>query len=272
MNTSWQNWPAPDATELRPLVARYLAGRPFFFAFIRPQEAWLFRHAHTHLHAPLLDFGCGDGFFARSAFPSPIHAGLDLPGSRINEARATGLYERLDTYDGGRIPHPDNAFCTVVSNSVLEHLAEPQESLAEIFRVLEPGGCLLATVMTSHWENYLAGNGLFGNAYRRFMRRKQRHLCLPAPEDWIKKMGESGFTVEASISYLPPSTARMLHIAHYLAAPSLLWRALTGSWAPVSGWYKPFGIDRTISRWLSRRFFAADLTGAGLFVAARKGS
>src|SRR5687768_10846049 len=41
------------------------------------------------------------------------------------------------------LPFPDEAFDTVVCSQVLEHVPEPQAALAEITRVLAPGGTLL---------------------------------------------------------------------------------------------------------------------------------
>ena len=45
--------------------------------------------------------------------------------------------------DAGEIPYPDQMFDLVVSDNVMEHLAEPVNVLAEIGRVLKPGGRLL---------------------------------------------------------------------------------------------------------------------------------
>ncbi len=45
--------------------------------------------------------------------------------------------------DANRLPLPDASFDLVMSNSVLHHLAEPQRMLAEIARLVKPGGAIL---------------------------------------------------------------------------------------------------------------------------------
>ena len=77
----------PKSSFLSKVITGYLEARPFFFTLIRPQEALLFQQFNQLLKAPILDFGCGDGFFAQVVFqPLKIDLGLDVPSSRILEA------------------------------------------------------------------------------------------------------------------------------------------------------------------------------------------
>ena len=48
--------------------------------------------------------------------------------------------------DATRLPFPDDAFDRVIVSEVLEHIQDDVRSLAEIARVLQPGGTLAATV------------------------------------------------------------------------------------------------------------------------------
>jgi SAM-dependent methyltransferase len=50
---------------------------------------------------------------------------------------------------GEGLPFVDGSFSLVTANMVFEHLAKPREVLAEIYRVLGPGGCFLL-----HTPNY----------------------------------------------------------------------------------------------------------------------
>jgi SAM-dependent methyltransferase len=101
--------------------------------------------AMTHL-APvagggrLLDVGCGTKPY-RSLFVVDEYIGLeyDTPGNRAE--KSAELW-----YDGGRFPCADASFDIVLCNQVLEHVFEPGVFLAEIARVLKPGGRLLLTV------------------------------------------------------------------------------------------------------------------------------
>ena len=73
-----------DITKLRSFTRNYLNNLPSFFAYIRPQEALLFWQHQQEMNGPILDFGCGDGFFADMVFDAiEIDEGLDLVESRI---------------------------------------------------------------------------------------------------------------------------------------------------------------------------------------------
>lgn len=76
-----------------------------------------------------LDIGCGDGYFLfRSKCRERI--GLDkLLGDEVTDTLA----------------FPDNHFDFVTMLAVIEHVADPQALLAEVARVLKPGGRLIMT-------------------------------------------------------------------------------------------------------------------------------
>jgi ubiquinone/menaquinone biosynthesis C-methylase UbiE len=58
--------------------------------------------------------------------------------------RAAGLEKRirLQHADAKRMPFADAAFAAVISNSIVHHIPEPALVLAEMVRVLKPGGTL----------------------------------------------------------------------------------------------------------------------------------
>lgn len=99
--------------------------------------------------AAILDFGCGAGELVSAARA----AGLDMRGCDVyyggsntrEEAAARGL---LGTYviesAEGSIPFADASFDLVVNNQVMEHVADLDRTLAEIHRVLRPGGTALS--------------------------------------------------------------------------------------------------------------------------------
>jgi SAM-dependent methyltransferase len=96
----------------------------------------------------VLDLGCGRGdsvaFF--EALPGAIRwAGVDLEDSPEVRER-TRRDERIHTFDGVNLPFESGGFDLVYSHQVLEHVRRPDELLAEVARVLRPGGAFIGSV------------------------------------------------------------------------------------------------------------------------------
>lgn len=90
----------------------------------------------------VLDIGCADQW-TRTRLPTGCHyVGVDSIGT------GRGMYGARPSVfaDAAGLPFADGSFDTVLLFEVLEHLAQPERSLAEIQRVLRPGGVLLASV------------------------------------------------------------------------------------------------------------------------------
>ncbi len=106
-----------------------------------------------------LDAGCGDGrhLAALASLPQrPARvAGVDI-SERILEvagltAAAAGVEAELVRANLEQLPFADRSFDLVLCTQVIEHLLEPALGLAELARVLEPGGRVLVT--TDHRRN-----------------------------------------------------------------------------------------------------------------------
>ena len=210
-------------------VTRYRRNRPFFYVFLRPLELSLLRRGRAAFRRPLLDFGCGDGFFADCLVGRhEIEYGVDTDPSVASAA--SGVYRRVFVSPDWSALIPAGSVGTVLSNSVLEHVRHPEVALRNIHRVLAPNGRLYATVVLSNWERFLLGGTLLGTPYRSFMRRMQRHRSLLPADEWSRLMASAGFRVIARTFYLAPPDVRRIELFHYLSLPSLLSRMLTGRW------------------------------------------
>lgn len=95
--------------------------------------------------ARVLDVGAGDAPYAE-LFAHTDYVTLDWDRSPHEGARTAAVSASADA-----IPLPDASFDVVVLTQVLEHVRRPAAVLAEIARVLCPGGTLLATVPFA-WE------------------------------------------------------------------------------------------------------------------------
>lgn len=254
---------------LKYFIRGYLENRPLFFSFIRPQEAYLFYKHLNLLHSPILDFGCGDGFFAELVFgEKKIDVGLDLKNSRAPEAEAKGIYKKIAYYDGIVIPYKENYFNSIVSNCVLEHLPYLQKNIQEIYRVLKPGGYFITTVMADKWEQTQLGAKLLGNTYRNYMRRKQEHSNLLSVKQWNSSFKKAGFSVEECVGYLSPTASNMLDAAHYVSIPSLVSHKLTGKWVPFPKLNDLLKLENHIEKIISKTVIPAE--SSALFYILKK--
>lgn len=209
------------------IYARY---RPLFLSVLRGKEAALYQRFLPFRH-PVLDVGCGDGFFAGVAFGKQrIDIGLDMEDSRIGEAEQSHAYKTLERFDGVSMPFRARSFRTVVTNSVLEHVSDLDRLVPEMYRVLASGGTCYATVMAAPWEEYLFGAKIFGNAYRRWMRNKQVHVNLLTHGEWRAAFRNAGFRVTSVIPYGSPRASMWLDILHYLSIPGLIGYMINRRW------------------------------------------
>ena len=102
----------------------------------------------TYMHGRMLDFGCGSKPY-KSLFHVQEYVGLDIEKSGHNHAN-----EPIDVfYDGSTIPFEDAYFDTAFSSEVFEHVANLDEILDELYRVMKPGGVLLLT-LPFLWEEH----------------------------------------------------------------------------------------------------------------------
>jgi ubiquinone/menaquinone biosynthesis C-methylase UbiE len=98
----------------------------------------------------VLEVGAGTGFFLlnlwQAGFVGEAHACDISPGMlRACRANAGRLECRLTAASGDAeaLPYADGAFDLVVGHAFLHHLPDPPAALAEMRRVLRPGGALL---------------------------------------------------------------------------------------------------------------------------------
>jgi ubiquinone/menaquinone biosynthesis C-methylase UbiE len=100
----------------------------------------------------LADIGCGPGLLTMliaQKFPRLKVLGLDTAQEMIKTSNANaislGFEGRVEFREGNirSLPLPDQALDFAISSLSLHHWSEPERGLAEIHRVLKPGGQLL---------------------------------------------------------------------------------------------------------------------------------
>jgi ubiquinone/menaquinone biosynthesis C-methylase UbiE len=105
--------------------------------------------------AKVLDAGCGDGSLALALRDKGYAiTALDVSGpglERLGRRLAmdkTGALPEITYFQASltSMPLPDESFDAAVSGEVLEHLDDDRAAVAELFRVLKPGGLCFVTV------------------------------------------------------------------------------------------------------------------------------
>ena len=96
-----------------------------------------------------LDCSCGTGLTLKS-LPQWVQTGADLEGLALKHAAARGLTQ-LVRADLTKLPVADACLDLVTSLDTLEHIDSDTAALAEIVRVLKPGGHGLFTVPAHPW-------------------------------------------------------------------------------------------------------------------------
>ncbi|HAC80681.1 MAG TPA: SAM-dependent methyltransferase [Deltaproteobacteria bacterium] len=209
--------------------------------------------------AKILDVGCGEGRHVQHTlrYPGVTAVGLDLgeqevrvTSQRLDEMRSIdfemgGAVEdpgpaasiRGSSYD---LPFADGEFDCVIISEVMEHLEEDERALAEVSRVLRPGGTLAVSVPREGpeavcWalsDEYPAPKSVGG------------HVRIYRDQELPQMLERNGYHIEAT------------HYAHALHAPYWWLKCFFGleneaAW-PVRVYHRLLVWDMMEKPWLTQ--------------------
>jgi 2-polyprenyl-6-hydroxyphenyl methylase/3-demethylubiquinone-9 3-methyltransferase len=169
-----------------------------------------------------LDVGCGGGLLAEELARLGCHVtGID-PSERSLEAarahaQAEGLAIDYRQATGERLPFPDRCFDLVYCCDVLEHVDELTRVIAEISRVLEPGGIFFYDTINRTFRSKLIVIKVFQEwSWTSFMPPDFHDWArFIKPAELISLMGEHGLESRDQIGLEPAANPfRALRILH----------------------------------------------------------
>lgn len=151
----------------------YGGGSKRFPAFVDHLQRALYRRRAAAVEQILggkgkvLDIGCGPGFLLREFRAQ----GWDVQGTEFSEQSAAHARHTLGlpvvVGDIAELKFEPGSFDAVILWHVLEHMIDPQRTIANVARLLRPGGLLLCAVPN------------FGSLEARLTRDKWFHLDVP---------------------------------------------------------------------------------------------
>ncbi len=173
------------------------------------------RHLMPHLRSGhrVLDFGCGPGTItvglASAVEPNGEAHGVAMIESRVEEAReraAAGGHDNAAFYLARTLPLPfeDNTFDAAHSQNILMSFPEPLFALAELRRVLKPGGVISCRELLLEASfSYPDADGILARSWEMFtdiLGMNFRHANVGKELKWL--LIRSGFRrVNMSANY-----------------------------------------------------------------------
>jgi ubiquinone/menaquinone biosynthesis C-methylase UbiE len=103
------------------------------------------QHLETIPRGTLLDAGCGTGHWTRFFVEQDFQVtGIDNSEAMLQIASQKGIAAKFQQKDAVETGFPDEHFDVVATITMLEFVAQPDDVLKELYRILKPGGYLIA--------------------------------------------------------------------------------------------------------------------------------
>jgi len=190
------------------------------------------------LPEPILDVGCGDGVFARLAYPTRQIWGIDINPMEVNRAQATDSYKTLICGSICDVDLPKGYFQSAIANCSLEHVPDIHGALSNIRASLADDGRFVLIVPTPDWTRHLAiaqllekvGLGPLARSYGAALDRVFFHVHLVDDAQWTRYLERAGFEVEEVRRIVSPAVAWAFDAMLYPSTLGWAMKKLTGRW------------------------------------------
>jgi ubiquinone/menaquinone biosynthesis C-methylase UbiE len=162
------------------------------FEFFKPEISRLVPNEFKNIKGKILDVGCGAGNYTatlkRCCSQSKVY-GVDLSKRAIKRAKKDFPSIHFSVAKATHLPFPDHSFDALVMKCVLEHLKDPAKVLAEVKRVLKPGGLFYSITP-------LEGDKLVLSPPLRLTKKYHGHLQKFSRHSLISLLEKNGFQIK----------------------------------------------------------------------------
>jgi SAM-dependent methyltransferase len=124
-------------------------------------------HLHLNKDSRILVDGCGVGMYVRALRQFTPHVfGIDIEPDRVADSHEHSPLVHLAA--GENLPYPSDYFTFILSHEVIEHVQDDASSVAEMVRVVAPGGRIVIFCPNRLYPfethgHYWRGRYYFGN-------------------------------------------------------------------------------------------------------------
>jgi SAM-dependent methyltransferase len=128
--------------------------REEYLLYLRHRFAYEYTKSRIRPTDEVVEVGSGEGYGTSLLSETAARVvGLDIDEATVEHASGKYASDKVGfaLYDGNTIPFPDNTFDLAVSFQVIEHIRDDAGHVAQICRILKPGGIL---VLTTPNRNY----------------------------------------------------------------------------------------------------------------------
>lgn len=147
----------PNRVKYKQQLGRFLAQNPFPHPLT---QGFFYREKMTAIHtiAPdlslpsILEVGGGPSGLTAMLYPQSQITNLDLNPDYGTAPCNQQPQVKFVCGDATALPFGDGSFDAVTMFDVLEHIPDHHQAIAEVKRVLRPGGVLLVSTPNEHWR------------------------------------------------------------------------------------------------------------------------
>jgi 2-polyprenyl-3-methyl-5-hydroxy-6-metoxy-1,4-benzoquinol methylase len=139
----------------------------------------------------VLELGCGTGSLCQSLYQKGIDiAGCDVSQVAIEHGRGKYPHLNLSVVNAEQLPWENETFDAVLSFDVLEHLFNPDQHLAQVRRILKPGGYYLFQTPNKFI------NAIYETMKNRSLAWRQYHPSLHFAGQLRRRLSKHGFETQ----------------------------------------------------------------------------